>query len=420
MSVHVIGAGLAGLACAVRLSEGKQSVIVHEATAHGGGRCRSFFDGVLNRRIDNGNHLLFSGNRQAMAYLRAIGTLDTLIQPKRAVFDFLDLENGERWQVKPGRSRLPFWLFCRHMRVPGSSAIDHLAALKLARASKSATVTQVLGTSEPLFRKLWQPLCVSVLNTPPEEASAALLWPVLKQILGQGEAASRPCLARDGLSESFIDPALAVLQERGGEFHFNHPLKSIRLEGKRANSLTFAGAEIILEPGDKVVLAVPAESIGVLLPELPRPDRFHAIVNAHFLLPHSSRENSFLGLIGGVSHWLFVRGDIASVTVSAADDLAVKPSDEIARILWPEVLKALELGDSPVGSYRIIKEKRATFAQTPEQVGLRPNMMTPWKNVLMAGDWTDTGLPATIEGAITSGHRAAEAILIDPSTLLAT
>jgi hydroxysqualene dehydroxylase len=400
MSVHIIGAGLAGLSAAVRLTDMGQSVVVHEAAAHGGGRCRSYYDDTLERRIDNGNHMLLSGNTQAMAYLQAIGALDTLYQPERTAFPFLDLENGAHWEVRPGFNMLP-----------DSSLLDYLSIFKLAWASEEATIAEVFDTTRPLFRNFWQPLCVSVLNTPVEVASARLMWPVIKQTFGRGAAACRPGMAKQGLSESFVEPALAVLERRGAQVHFNRRLRSINFTGNRAAGLSFADNEITLGDDDSVILAVPAEGAATLIASLKPPEKFRAIVNGHFLLPEYGDDNRFLGLVGGISQWLFVRGDVASVTVSAADDLAAESSADIAEILWAEVCSAMHLGAVPLGPHRIIKEKRATMEQSPEQLALRPDTRTRWRNLLLAGDWTQTGLPATIEGAVTSGHRAAESIL---------
>ncbi|MBC8269121.1 MAG: FAD-dependent oxidoreductase [Rhodospirillaceae bacterium] len=401
MMVHIIGAGLAGLSAAVRLSDRGQSVVVHEAAAHGGGRCRSFYDETLERRIDNGNHMLLSGNMYAMAYLRAIGGLDTLYQPEQAAFPFLDLENGARWQIRPGFNALP-----------GASLLDYLSILKLAWASENATIADVFDTTRPLFRNFWQPLCVSVLNTPVEVAAARLMWPVVKQTFGRGAAACRPGIAKLGLSESFIDPALAVLEKRGVRVHFNQRLRAINFAEKQAGALSFADdAEVALGADDTLILAVPAEAAATLVPDLNPPDKFRSIVNGHFLLPEHGEDNNFLGMVGGVSQWLFVRGDVASVTISAADDLVAKSAGDIAKILWAEVCTALQLGDAPVGRHRIIKEKRATIEQSPEQVRLRPATRTRWSNLLLAGDWTQSGLPATIEGAVRSGHLAADCVV---------
>ena len=116
---------------------------------------------------------------------------------------------------------------------------------------------------------------------------------------------------------------------------------------------------------------------------------------------------SFLGILGGTAQWLFQRNGIASVTVSAATDLVDLPVETLARTLWRDVVQALDLDESPAPPHRVVKERRATFAQTPAELRRRPGLRTPWHNLLLAGDWTDTGLPATIEGAIRSGHGAA-------------
>ena len=127
--------------------------------------------------------------------------------------------------------------------------------------------------------------------------------------------------------------------------------------------------------------------------------------------PRLPADLPFLGLIGGTAQWLFVRGEIASLTVSAATDLAAEPAAAIALSTWPEVVLALGLEGKELPAYRVVKEKRATFAQTPDQVLRRPPTRSSIANLHLAGDWVDTGLPATIEGAIRSGEMAAEAVL---------
>lgn len=407
-NAHIIGAGVAGLATAVHLLTRGGKVTLHESAGHAGGRCRSFDDAALGCRIDNGNHLLLSGNRAALEYLALIGAEDGLAGPGKAAYPFLDLRTGERWTVEMGAGRVPWWIFSRARRVPGSRPADYLSALRLAWAGETATVAECLGADNPLFKRFWEPLAVAVLNTAADEGAASLLWPVVRETFGRGEAACRPLIARVGLSESFVDPALRFLAERRAEFVANHRLRALGLEGDRVTALKFDGGDVALAGGDAVVLAVPPRNAAELVPGLVVPDSSRAIVNGHFRLPAASGDFSFLGLVGGVAQWLFVRGDVASVTVSAADTLAEDDAAAIADRLWDEVCRALGLGAAPLPAHRIVKEKRATFAQTPSQVRRRPPTRTPWKNLFLAGDWTATGLPATIEGAIRSGRDAAE------------
>ncbi|RMD87262.1 MAG: FAD-dependent oxidoreductase, partial [Alphaproteobacteria bacterium] len=120
--IHVIGGGLAGLAAAVECAVAGRAVTLYEAAGHAGGRCRSFYDEKIDAVIDNGNHLLLSGNRAARAYLRRIGARDRVAGPDRAVFPFIDLGTGERWELRPGDGWLPLWIFDPRRRVPGTRA----------------------------------------------------------------------------------------------------------------------------------------------------------------------------------------------------------------------------------------------------------------------------------------------------------
>ena len=409
-AVHVIGAGLAGLSAAVMLAEGKATVIVHEAAGHGGGRCRSFYDDTLGCRIDNGNHLLLSGNRATLDYLKRIGAEGSLVGPDQAAFPFLDLRTKERWLVKPDAGVIPWSLFSAKTRVPGSSLGEYLRGLSLAWASSEKTISQCLMGRGALYERFWEPLAVSVLNTEADKASAKLLWPVLRETFGRGAVACIPLIVRDGLSESFVDPALAYLERSGNSAVFNHRLRAIHSSNDRISELDFGDEKITLGKNDRVVLAVPPSVAKSLLPDLLVPDDYRPIVNGHFIVPKKVEKTRFLGLVGGAAHWLFVRNELASITVSAANDLVLKSSEDIANQLWSDICIALELGDCPLGPYRIVKEKRATFAQTPEQLLKRPDTKTKWQNLVVAGDWTDTGLPATIEGTIRSGMKAAKSI----------
>jgi len=409
--VHIVGAGLAGLAAGVALTRAGHAVSIYEMAGHAGGRCRSFHEPALGQRIDNGNHLMLSGNGQAMSYLNTIGAQETLWQPREAAFAFVDLQTTGRWSIRPGRGVFPFWLFDKRRRVPGVTVFQHLAALKLLRAPRTASIADCFDTSSPLFKLFVEPLAIAVLNTNPHEAAARLLVPVLKQTLGRGEAACRPCIPLQGLSESLIDPALMFIRAGGGNIHFHKRVKNIEFTGTHIDGVVLDDATITVAKNDTVIVAVPPDTAASLVPGLKVPQQYRAIVNAHFKLDNAVLEPSFVGVINGHSQWVFVRDAMASVTISAATELLGFGSEKIASLLWPEVCQVLGLPDQVMPPFRIIKEKRATIAQTPEQDALRPSTGTPWVNLFLAGDWTATGLPATIEGAVLSGNRAADAVL---------
>ena len=409
--VHVVGAGLAGLAASVALADRGRAVTLYEAGPQAGGRCRSFVDAELGCRIDNGNHLLLSGNAAASAYIERIGALETFApaggRPLEAAIPFIDLQTGERWAVRPGWGVVPWWVLSAARRVPGTRARDYLDALKLWRAAPGDTVGAVLAPDSVLFRRLWQPLAVAALNTAAEDASAPMLWRVLAETIGRGAASCRPMVAREGLSESLVDPALALLSRRGADIRFGTRLKALDFAGGRVAELMFDDDAVALRPEDSVILAVPAAIASRIVPGLVVPDDYAPIVNAHFRCTAPPQAPLFAGLIGGTAEWVFAKREIVSVTVSAADRIVARPADELRDMLWRDVALAFGLPAGPVPPARIVKERRATFRATPAQLERRPATATAWPNLHLAGDYVDTGLPATIEGAIRSGFAAA-------------
>jgi squalene-associated FAD-dependent desaturase len=406
-TTHIVGAGLAGLACAVRLVDEGRRVALYEAARMAGGRCRSYFDATLDLEIDNGNHLLLSGNAAARDYGARIGASEALVGPAACEFDFLDCRSGERWRLRPNESRLPWWIFVPDRRVPDTRPLDYLDAGKLLFARNGATIGETMKCEGGLYDKLWRPVLLSALNTEPTEASATLAGAVLRETLAAGGAACRPLVANGGLGRAFIEPALRLLQEKGVEPRFGARLREIVFDETRARLLRFGEAEIGLEDEDSLVIAAPPWSAQELLPGLVAPNDFRAILNVHFRIAPPHGQPLLLGMVGSLSEWLFAFDDRLSVTISGADRLMDAPRESLAETIWAEVAKATGLAPN-MPPWQIVKEKRATFAATPAQEARRPGAATAWENLFLAGDWTATGLPATIEGSIRSGYRAAE------------
>jgi squalene-associated FAD-dependent desaturase len=334
-TVHVIGAGLAGLAAAVRLCQHGTGVVLHEAAGQAGGRCRSYHDPALDMVIDNGNHLL------------------------------------------PGSER---------------------------------TVCETVKCAGPLYDRLARPLWLAALNTDPKEASARLAAAVTRETLAKGGKACRPLFASEGLSQAFVEPALSFLQERRAKVEFSHRLRALDLGQDRVTALDFGDdGRVAVEAGDSVILATPPAVSADLIPGLKTPEKFRAIINAHFRIEPPSGLAPILGIINGTIEWLFSFKHRLSVTISCADRLLEVPREALAGQIWQEVAAVAGLSKA-MPPWQIVRERRATFAATPAENAKRPGAETAWKNLFLAGDWTNTGLPATIEGAIRSGNRSADLV----------
>lgn len=207
-----------------------------------------------------------------------------------------------------------------------------------------------------------------------------------------------------------IEPAVKRLRERNAAVRLDHELRAMRISGDRVSELDFGSDTVTLGPDDAVILAVPTHAAVALVPELSAPQGYRAIANAHFKVEVPPGVPPMQGIINATTEWIFAFPGRLSVTISNADRLMDVPRAMLAQTIWQEVSRIAGVaGEMP--PWQVVRERRATFAATPEENAKRPMPRTKWRNLFLAGDWTATGLPATLESAARSGHRAAELVM---------
>lgn len=406
MTIHVIGAGVAGLAAALALADQGRPVVLHESTPQAGGRCRALPDGT-----DNGTHALLGANTVALGFLKRIGALEGWVEPEPAGLPVLDARDGRAFRV--GLS--PYDWRDPALRPPGFSAGALLALARMALPGRDRAIGPAMAAHPEFHRGFVDPLVVAALNTPAAEASSHRLGAVLRRMGGRG--ACRLLVARDGLGPNLVAPALAALQAAGAEVRFGARLRRLVQQEGRLAALDFGEDAVRLGLEDRVLLATPPWESQRLLPHLPVPDSYAPIVNLHFARtgPRGGPQPvRFLGLLDALCQWVLVRPTGVSVTVSAGDEAARTDQDQLAPKAWAE-LRAAALAFGLPGDWpeeappcRVVKERRATPRHLPGPPPNPPRLPLP--NLALAGDWTDTVLPATIEAAIRSGQAAAHAL----------
>jgi squalene-associated FAD-dependent desaturase len=424
--VVVVGAGTSGLAAATALAERGARVRVLEARRSLGGRSRSWIaDGVLE---DNGQHLLLGCYEAFLAFVRRTGGDATLrFEPR------LDLRLRERdGRVRRFRTAflpppLDFALGLARLRgFPWSSIAAARALVRDVPRPGERTAADWLerhGQGGEARRLLWDPLVLATINVEPERACASLLAEVIRRALLAGSGASRPLVATRGLTPLVVDPSVAYLRARGGDVVAAAPVESLDVDGGRVVRVRTRGGAGFASGA--VVLAVPHAEAARLLP--PGASPFDAgsaaalgasaIVGVHLGFDRPVQDSLLEAFLGSRFQWSFERGiletgkatgSLALVT-SAADDLAAADVETVAREAVEEVRRYLPAArGATLLRSRVVKERRATPVLSPAHERLRPGPATAVPNLVLAGDWTATGLPATLEGAALSGHRAAD------------
>jgi hydroxysqualene dehydroxylase len=436
--VAVIGGGFAGLSAATALAAQGRRVIVLEARPGLGGRATSFTDPATGERVDNGQHLLIGGYHETFAFLRRIGTSEAVrLQPQLAV-DFID-RNGERSRLQSLALPSPLHLLGGIATWPALTWRDRVASVKIGVALRAAarvfrdatpgagaqypsTVREWLireGQTDRLIDLLWEPLAVATLNESIDVAAPGPFLQVLARMFGRAAQDSALGLPLKPLDELYAEPSRAFLESTGSAVLVN------------------ASARVVLEPGVSVLVrdqrlkcravicAVPWYALPDVLPavaslrdtiDAARGTPESPIVTVNLWLDRQVMRGEFLGLPGRSMQWVFDKrvlfGDGSShlaLVSSAATDLVARPNAEIIAIALSELRAALpEMRAAEVRRAVAVREKRATFSVAPG-LPARPGTGTALDGLFLAGDWIDTGLPATIESAVVSGHAAAHA-----------
>ena len=435
----VIGGGLAGLSAAVRLATRGHQVTVLEATRGGGGRSRSFFDAGFNREIDNGQHLMMGCYHETQSFLRAIGSQDDGVYYQRNLAVKMVKAGGTPVDFACPALPAPFHLAAGLLGMRGVGVVAKAAALRAGLMLRNEVVRpddnetcdawlQRMGQTVELRDAFWEPLIWAVLNEDPLVASAAMLVAVLDRAFMSTRDASRLGVPRRPLSRLYVEQARALLERRGCTVRFGTAARAIVLEEGRAVGVRLRDGEIL--PATTIISAVPPHALLALLPDAARQHWAFAdvarletspIVNLWALLDRPLFDGPFVGLVRSPLHWLFDRdqidpqpgrrGHLISVTISGARGYVKDDVASLEGLFESEVRRFFPDRPFRIERFKVVKERRATISHAAGTYQRRPETKSPIPGLLLAGDWIRTGLPATIESAVQSGHEAADVVL---------
>lgn len=444
-SVLIIGGGFAGLAAAVELADQGAKVLLLERRSFLGGRAYSFTDKTTGDTVDNGQHLMMGCYHYTLRFLEKIGSLGKLKFQQNPQVDFLSLlANG---QTQHASFRCPSWPAPLHL-LAGLFKLQTIGwrdrwnalrvGLELRRLNGNRTeladitvrewLTR-LGQTETMQRRFWDLVALATLNETPDRASADMFARVLDQAFMHTRQDSTMVISRVGLSDLYTDDARRFVEQRGGTVRLNAEVARIEFDGLRAMGVELKTGERI--QADAIISAVPYFA----LPRMIAPEVFAAspnlrsiaqfksapIVSVNLWYAEPVTDVEFSGLLESRIEWVFNKNAISghsksghqhlALVVSGAHEAAKLPKEELISSAVAEMERFFPAArrQKPAHAF-VVRERDATISHTVGTARLRPPHKTEFENFFLAGDWTDTGLPATIESAVQSGVDCADAV----------
>ncbi len=435
--ILIVGGGVAGLSAAVHLAAAGRTVHLYDRRQHLGGRTTSWRDDVTGDTVDNGQHLLMGCYHETIRYLDLIGSRHLArLQPNLHI-DFADVETGQHASLSTGSLPAPLHALAGLLRLSTLSWPDRLRLLRLGfdllltskrkeRRYESMSVRDWLiemSQSETARRHLWDVIAIGSLNESPERVSALLFYRVLRAAFFGRRTNASLMIPMVGLSELLVNPAQKFIESRGSTVTTGSAVSEVIFKDGRAAGVRVGPREV---PASSVILAVPHYAI---TPELHRSSSppstsglsSSPIITVNLWFDRPVMDEEIVAFLNGNVHWVFNRTRILSLpgefqylacVVSGAGELAGLEKDELVDLALKDLRSVFpRMRDAHVTHSLVVKEMRATFVPVPGTEALRPDTRTEWQGLYLAGDWTNTGLPATIEGAVLSGRKAADAIL---------
>lgn len=418
--VLVVGGGFSGLTASVYLSENNYEVTLLEASPKLGGRAYSLFSKVNSDYYDNGQHILMGCYEETLTLMKMIGAEDKLITQKSLIIPFVK-KGGEIFKLETTDKFYPFNLLLGFMKFKALTLKDRFKIIDFfldlicceSCDLNNKTVEEWLSCknqSANSIKSFWEVLVVGALNTTIEKASAEIFSEILKRIFFTGNNSATVLIPKNDLSNFYVTDAEKFITSKNGKILLSEKIEKLKLEGNKI-------AKVVTDKGtyqnfDYIILAIPAYSVKKIIddsklaydiPEF----SYSPIINAHFWLKENPFSEKFYGLIDSKVHWLFNQNKHITCTTSAANELMTLDNSEIKRLFCSEIELYFPIFNSElVTDSIIIKEKRATFIPDIESTFKRKNVSCEVENLFFAGDWTDTGLPSTIESAVASGKKA--------------
>ena len=424
--IAVIGGGISGLSAAVYLANSGLSVELFEAAPKLGGRAFSFIDENSGDTVDNGQHILMGCYKETLQFLKLINAFDNLYFQENLIVNFINKEKGVL-PLKSFSKLYPFNLMLGILNYRALNIFERVKILKLffkliavpTDSLDNITVIEWLkneNQSENALKSFWEILAIGSLNTNIEKASAKIFADILKHIFFRGNKSSTIILPETGLSELYCSKARDFISSHNGKVNISCKVASVEILRDKIVSLIINKKNIT--GFDYIISAVPFYSFQKLFNEdfLIQTEKldfnYSPILNVHIWLKENPLTDRFYGLIGSPVQWIFNHNKYISIVISDAGSFIDITNDEILDLVTVEINSFFpKLKSELISGYKVIREKRATFIPEPSVLNNRPSVKTKIKNLFLAGDWTDTGLPATIESAVKSGKMAANSIL---------